>query len=211
MKTYKVILAFLIVLFLIGCASQYNQTKMRYGLYTFEYQEKDYQIESFTPQKENGNNLLILKEGNKIVLKAIDKEQNGYIDKVLIGDISLGEARDIYSNGLEKCSQSGKMEMKRTEKSYWCEDVSSEYFLTTYRIDSDDIYNKFTIIRKFYMNKNKEIVIIDNLADGTLNEVIKGITTTEEYQDIYNNILSEGLTIGRVENVEGKYLVVKNK
>ncbi len=208
MKPYRVIVVFLFVILIIGCAAQ---NKMRYGIYTFTHDDKQYQIESFTPPEGSGNNFLVLKKGKEVILKAIDKGQNGYIDRILAGDITLSEARKIYSEGLQKCSQSGKIEKKFSEKSYRSEDISNEYFLATYNVNSDEIYNKFTIIRKLHMNRNEEYVFIDNNADGTLNEVIGGKTNIDQYQSAYKRILEQGVKFGRINNVEDKYIVKKSK
>ncbi|MFO7892068.1 MAG: hypothetical protein R6V04_17210 [bacterium] len=208
MKSYRIFLIFFIVVFLIGCAAQ---NKMRYGLFDFSYQGKNYKIESYTPPKGSGNNFLVLKKDKKIVFKAIDKEQNGYIDKILIGDISLKKAREIYSNGLQKCSESGNMETKTFKKSYTNEDIGNKYFIATYSLNSDEVYNKFTIIKKINMEINNELVFIDNLADGTLNQVIKGPVDINDYQDIYKKILERGVKFGEINKVEGKYWVVTNK
>jgi len=207
MKSYKVVLIFLIVLLLIGCAAQ---NKMRYGIYNFTHDGEQYQIESYTPPVGTGNNFLVLKKDNEVIIKAIDKGQNGYIDKILAGNISLSEAREIYTLGLQKCSQSGKIEKKFSEKSYRSEDISSEYFLATYNMDSEDIYNKFTIIRKLHMNRNKEYIFIDHLADGSLNEVIGANINIDRYQDTYDKFLKKGVKSGRI-NKEGDKYIVKDK
>lgn len=208
MKSYKTIIIFLIVIFLIGCAAQ---NKMRYGMFDFTYGGKDYQIESYTPSNGSGNNFLVLKDGKKIILKAIDKEQNGYIDKILVGDISLSEAREIYTHGLQKCSLSGNMETKTFKKSFSNEDIRNRYFVVTYSMNSNEVYNKFTVIKKIYMDINNELIFIDNFADGTLNEVIKGSANIDDYQDIYKNILEKGIKFGGINKVEGKYWVVNNQ
>lgn len=207
MKTSKIFFVILIIIFIIGCAAQ---NKMRYGIYNFSYEGKNYQIESYTPATGNGNNFLVLKDSDQVILKAVDKEQNGYIDKILMGDISLQKAREIYSTGLKKCSQSGKMETKYTEKSYMIEDSSNKYYLATYSVNSDEVYNKFTIINKFDVDRIKEMVFIDNLADGILDEVIIGTATVDKYQDVYKNILENGVKDGRINRFQDKYLVVIN-
>ncbi len=207
MKSSKMFLVLMIIIFLIGCAAQ---NKIRYGVYNFSYEGKDYKIESYTPPTGNGNNFLVLKEGNDIILKAIDKEQNGYIDKILRGDVPLQKVREIYSNGLQKCSKSGKIETKYSEKSYMFEDVGNKYFLATYTINPNEVYNKFTILKKYDVDRIKELVFIDDLADGTLDEVISGMATADEYQNLYKNVLEKGVKNGGIDIVHDKYLVVTN-
>jgi hypothetical protein len=42
--------------------------------------------------------------GSQIILRAIDKDQNGVLDQVVVGDISLDEANKIYQLGLDLAS-----------------------------------------------------------------------------------------------------------
>ena len=205
MKSSKIFLVILIVIFLIGCAAQ---NKMRYGVYNFSYDGKNYQIESYTPPTGDGNNFLVLKEDGNVLIKAVDKEQNGYIDKVLMGDIPLQKVREIYTVGLKKCSQSGKMETKFSEKNFMSEDMSNKYYLATYTINSDEVYNKFTILKKYDVYRTEELIFIDNSADGILDEVISGMTTTDQYQDVYMNVLKKGIKNGGINRVQDKYLVI---
>lgn len=212
MKTYKILLSIVILAFLLGCATT-NKSVSKSGKYLFAHMDKMYLIESFTPATETGNNFLVLKDGDKVVFKAIDKEQNGYIDEVLLGDISLEEARKIYSNGLAKAAKRGNIENHTPNRFYQFEDIMNDYYVSTYNYSSNNVYNRLTIIKKNSLQKSdNKIVILDLAADGSLNKVLRGECSVDEYQNIYNELLNQGVRFSKISNNEGKFFVlVSNK
>ena len=71
------------------CVPDDNYVGSRVGGFSYNYEGKMYSIESLTPESREGYNYLIQKENDKLVLRAIDKEQDGILDKLLVGNISL--------------------------------------------------------------------------------------------------------------------------
>ena len=87
-----------LIAILINCGP--TRPKIEIGGYDFKYEGKTYRIESIAPNFMEGYNTLILKEDDRIVLKATDKEQDGILDVVDIGELSLEKAKEIYQEGL---------------------------------------------------------------------------------------------------------------
>ena len=111
----KSLIRFVFILTLLGlhsCASNSELLNNYSNLLTFSHQGEEYKILGFSPQQTEGYNLLIREDQNEILLKCIDKQQDGILDEVIVGDISLEEANNIYQGAISTASAKGSLKQK---------------------------------------------------------------------------------------------------
>ncbi len=205
MKRYLKYCAILLMLLLVvGCAT----TKLPVGnsQYVFSFDGRSYSISSINPDNRVGYNLLIMKEGDKIVMTAVDKEQDGTIDQIMRGSWSIKEAQSIYTAGIEAGRKNGTLRKRYVQRSYETNDSQNHYILETYELAMGEIYNKLVIY-----NRNTpffQTILRDINADGILNKMDKdGDQDIEYYQSYYQDVLKRGMGEGRVVKSNGRYVV----
>ncbi len=172
----------------------------------FTYNHLTYRIESVTPSNMEGYNILSRLENEHIILKAIDKEQNGTLNKVLIGDLNLEEANSIYRAGIKEGERLGYIKKRTFAREYRTFDDLNNYVLATYLLAVGDVYNKFRITSRQIISG--ETVVIDLNANGKIDKVEKGDMGLSFYQKYYDKILTRGLNELKIEKKNGLYIVI---
>ncbi len=195
---------FLFLLILMNCRT--TRSTIELGRYTFNYNNLTYQIDSVTPSNMEGYNILSRLENEHIVFKAIDKEQNGMINEVLIGTLSLEEANAIYQFGIKEGERLGYIKKKTFAREYRTYDELNNYLLATYILAVGDVYNKLRISSRQLISG--ETVVIDLNADGKLDEVEKGDMGLNFYQKLYDKVLDRGIKEMKIEKKNGIYIVI---
>ncbi len=182
-----------------------TQPLIHLGGYDFDYQGQEYRIESVTPTYREGYNLLLQKEDQEVVFMATDREQDGEMDIVNTGDLSLEEARTIYRAGIREGYRRGYIKARTFGREYKTSVDISNYVLATYVLAMGDIYNKLTMTDI----SREEAVLIDDDADGVLDTIEKGVYDLKYYQEHYRIVLNRGLTARKIEKKDGRFLVVE--
>jgi len=162
-----------------------------------------------TPGNKEGYNLLLRKDGNRILLRAIDKEQDGKIDKVVQGDVSTEEANAIYQRGITSAKASRNFQMRKFPNAYKTSDLFNNYELRTFILTIGETYNRLSIVNRETLDE--ETILLDLMADGSLNKLEKGSETMIYYQNLYNKILDQGVKEGQVIKGDGIYRVALGK
>ena len=194
------------IAFIFGCAS--TQPPPEYGKYSFRYEGKDYIIYSTIPGPQAGHNTLLLKHEGQTILLAVDKEQDGFLDEVRIGDIPLDEAQKIYKQGINLSKINGVLSNPETERYFRYSDVKYEYEIESYLLPAGESYNTFTIREQV---KNPSVIVFQDLgANGKLDILFSGKGVPSEYQRIYIEALKTGIMLQRVIKLNGKYQVTEN-
>lgn len=193
-----------IVLVCLNCASRKNIIQL--SGFSFEYRGNEYRIESVTPNFLVGYNLLILEKDGVPVMKARDKEQNGQIDEVMIGSLSVAEADLIYQAGLKIGREKGYIRTKIMAREYRTKDSNYNYVLVTYILAVGDVYNQFSVVERFI--GQKRAVLVDLEANGILDQWKQGDREIGYYQKLYKEVLEKGLHEKRIQKKSGHYIVV---
>jgi len=205
MKIIGVLSAVVIVTMITGCASTPPEVEL--SRFSFEYGGKKYDIQCTTPRSQEGYNLLMQREGNNILIKAIDKEQDGFLDEVKVGDISLENAQKIYREGITAATKQEVVKTRTFAREYRASDVLNKYILRSYILAIGEYYNRFSVLKK--QGNENEIVLIDLNADGKLDKIEKGVGNLEQYQSLYQKVLEKGLDEQKVAKAEGMYQVIQ--
>lgn len=197
-KCIWVVLGFIVIL---GCGAR--RPVIEVGGYFFDFEGKTYRIDSVTPNFLEGYNILILREGEQLVIKGLDKEQDGVLDELTIGDISLEKAKEIYREGILEGKRRGYIRVRSIAREFRTVIDSNRYILVTYILALGEIYNKLTIEYSF----GEDTVVVDSEADGILDRVEMGDKSLGHYQKIYRMVLGRGIKDGDVVKTDGMYIV----
>ncbi|MBN1893013.1 hypothetical protein JW906_00885 [bacterium] len=188
----------------LGCSS--FRPVIRVGGYTFRFEGHEYRIESVTPNYMEGYNMLTRLDGEKVDMKAIDREQDGRIDEVTVGRIRLEEATRIYQAGLFEGERLGHVKKRNLSREYRGSDSSYEYILTTYLLARGESYNQLILFSR--QNFRMKSVLVDFGMDGKIDRIEEGSLSILEYQKLYRRVLERAEQDKKVVLTNGCYLVV---
>jgi hypothetical protein len=180
--------------------------KVEIGGYGFTYEGKEYRIESVTPSYSEGYNILSLREGDNLVVKGIDKEQDGQLDELQVGKITLDEARKIYREGILEGERRGYLRKRTFAREYKTSDPMNDYVLATYILATGEVYNRLTISRKQVFGEPE--VVFDSDADGQIDRIEQGFESLSGYQRMYNDVLERGQKDRRIVKSGKRFIVV---
>ena len=200
-RTLKVIAVLTIVI--AGCRT--FGPKVEIGGYSFNYEGREYRIESVTPNYSEGYNILSLRDGDKLVLKGIDKEQDGQLDELLVGKISLDGARTIYHEGILEGERRGYLRKRTFAREYKTTDPLNDYILATYILATGEVYNRLTLSRKQSFGESS--VVFDQEADGQIDRVESGFESLDTYQKYYGEVLERGLRDRKIVKSGKRFIV----
>ena len=201
------ILKFLLLVSIIGlthCASSTETPGVYSSTLKFYSGGNEYSIMSYLSNDATGYNILMREENDKIIIKSIDKQQDGKLDEVLEGDLSLADASKIYADGLAAAKEMGMLKEKDFERFYNFSDKIYDYEIRTYILVQGDNYNLFAVKEKAF---NNIIIIIDEKADGLLDNFQQGSGDIIKFQALYEEVLQQGIVSNRVVNVDNIYFV----
>ncbi len=189
---------------LTGCAAR--RPVVEIGGYYFDYEGRTYRIESVNPASKVGYNILALREEDQDKVLGLDYDQDGMLDGVVEGMISLDRAIRIYSAGIAEGERRGVVRSRFQTHEYRVVIDDYTYVLVTYQLALGGVFNRLTILTAYYAPE--EAVLLDLGADGKLDTIETGDRTLEYYQALYDRVIDQGLRYGRVEKIDGMYQVV---
>lgn len=193
---------FLIILMLCGCAHQ--KPKVSVSQYKFDFSDRTYRIRSISSgDKTESYNELI---GEKFMVA--DYDQDRVIDCVLLGDVSLSEAQQIYDYGLNEVSKEKKLQVRNPNiNGYLHEKNDFQLEIRSFRPINAQPFNEFKITDNRPLVRPEIIIIVDQNADGILDEVLKGSVSMEKVQAQYTEAIATGLQQGELVKANGVILV----
>ena len=106
MKYATLLLTLLLGLCAEGCTTTRNAPSR--SLFAFSYEGDTYEILSLVIPTNGGSNFLLLRQGERVVLRAQDEDQDGTLDTLLTGNLTLESANRIYAQGIAQAQAQGK-------------------------------------------------------------------------------------------------------
>jgi hypothetical protein len=131
--------------------------------------------------------------------------QDGVIDTVITGSLSLAEAEQIYQFGLKKAALNGNLENREISRWYETEDQNYKYSVQTYLPLYGEAYNNFTVTEKKPFGRT--FVFKDMLADGSLDSVVFGKAMISSFQPLYDDVLKQAIHDKKLEKHDEHYYV----
>ncbi len=200
MKKAHLMLGF--VLFSCGCGGA--RTGFDRNAFSFDYGDGSYEIISIPVTANRGGNFLLLREGGKYVLRARDVNQDGVLDTLLFGHLSLERANQIYAAGLAEARAGGRYKTRKPSRIFELYQAENIYAIRTHVLGSDAWYNEFTF---FDSATNDGTILLDADANGVLDGAENEERDVGKNQQFYETALTEGLRTGRIVLVDNRYRV----
>ena len=196
-------LGFLLCIFLLyGCAHQ--KPEVTVSQFKFDFNNSTYRIRSISSaDKTQSYNEII---GEKFM--AADYDQDRVIDSILFGEVSLGQAQQVYEYGLNEVSKEKKLHVRNPNTNrYLHEKNDIQLEIRSFRPANGQPFNEFKITDNRPFVHPEITVIVDHNADGNLDEVLKGSVSLEKAQAKYEEAITAGLQKGELVKVNGMILV----
>ena len=158
--------------------------------FNFTYEGENYRLRSVSIENNASTyNELI---GKKFV--ANDYDQDGIIDKILQGDISITNAQKIYEYAISILTEQNKLHsVNPMYHSYIFNNTKYNYEIKSFQPNNIEPFNQFRIVEKEGDISSGFIMGIDQKADGTIDTVVVGNMPLEEIQSLYSNVVENGL------------------
>lgn len=199
------ILPILCILLVYGaCSSTSHPTGVHQ--YSFIYEGEGYSILSTDANRASPVNYLLQREQGITLLRARDEDLDGILDTLLLGTISLVEANAIYLAGISLALKDGKYKNRQTEHVFSQKTEEGYLAIQSYPGSSDSLRNIRFVIHNAL--ENRDVVFLDEKADGTLDRVVRGEGDLESSQVLYERLLEAGLQAGQVTKTGRYYAVV---
>ena len=125
---------------------------------------------------------------------------------MVLGDISLEEANNIYQEGILMALENGALKEKEFEHYYLISDMGNIFELRTYVPVDEDAYNIFTVKR---ISDGRSYVLRDLKADGRLDYFEEGDGELELFQSYYDEVVQKGKSGNKIKLSDGVYYVMK--
>lgn len=186
---------------LAGCSASRETTG---GMFVFDVEGASYQILSAVDSEGNGANYLLCRVDGRTVLRALDGDQDGVIESVLTGAMSVQEANRIYSLGIEVASSGGKVDRREAPRLFRLEERGQTWSVRTVADGPGSPYNTFSIIDS---DGTHRAVATDEGADGILDRLVEGDYPLGSAQPLYRTILDRGQLLGRIVRENNRFIV----
>jgi len=185
-----------------GCAHQKPQ--LHASQYRFSMNEENYRLRSiFSEDRTEFYNELV---GVNFV--AVDFDQDRILDRILLGEVSLAAAQKIYEHGLDQLARENKLEVRIPRVNRYVHEKNDfQVEIRSFRPAQAQPFNEFVIIDNRPGACPENVIVVDHLADGTLDETLKGAAKPEELQSRYAQAIAAGLQKGELVKVGAAILV----
>ncbi|MGN8224842.1 hypothetical protein [Gracilimonas sp. BCB1] len=203
MHKAKFLLLLLSGLSMLGCSSS-KDLPIRTD-FSFEFDRQTYHIISISAPDGEGYNYLIQYEGNESVLRSMDTNQDGILDLVQYGEISLNEANKIYTYGIQQAIAQQKFKARKDKRIFTHTETNLKYTLETIGFYSDLLYNRFEIAN-IITGENE--LFFDMDADGKLDKIEQSDRTLEDARELYQKVIQIGISKNLIEFRFDKYIVL---
>lgn len=167
--------------------------------------DETYQIIGINTADGEAVNDLIQREDREVFLWTRDTNQDGFMDLVLRGDITLDEANRIYHQGIRIAAEMGKYQQREYPRSYRIE--TDEHIFTVITVlasPRSESVNQFII---HIRSELQDIRLYDRNMDGQLDGDPDDVPELQRWQEFYTATLEQGIEDQRIELRDGRYFV----
>ena len=194
---------FIIMLILLSsCVS--TKPPMTISHYRYEYNDQKFRIRSVNCEIEGDCYNELIGE----TFLAVDYNQDRIIDRILMGEADLHLAQSIYEHGLTMLAQENRLEVHPARVTRFIQTESCcSYEIKSFGLENEVAFNQLVVIRDRDTQNPVTTVAVDQNANGTLDEVIKGPDSLENLQVKYSSMINTGLETGKLKKMDGIILV----
>ena len=200
---YTNLISFAFLFLLIGCGL-FRQQPVN-TLYTFSLDSKTYQIAGFHNGDGESVNYLVEKEDDRVIFRAIDEYQNGVLDRVVSGSISLREANRIYQTGIRMAMESDQFREVERERTFETETDEHRLVIASFKTGENQFQNRFLI---YDLNWDLLGIYWDSDSDGVIDRQEQGDIEPDRVQALYNIALQNAADRQRIEERDGNQTII---
>lgn len=199
----------LLIIALFAFAAGACRTTLDLGegtIFRFDFEGEQYEIIGYNEVegREEGVNDLVLRDGSTVRLWARDNTQDGFIDSVIQGDVSLQDANRIYLAGIRAAMERGSYKERPYARRFEILSGFYAFDIISLSVGENDTYNLF-IIRDI---KTQEIVSVRDFGrDGILDDPLIEEEERDFWQPFYTRILEKGREMNRIGFDGNQWLV----
>lgn len=188
---------------LLSCTSLQRTSSASY--FRFSMDDEIYKIRSVNSvETDDSYNELI---GKNFV--ALDFDRDRIIDFIAMGESSLSEAQKIYEYGLNILILENKVSVvDKKLVAFFYYNTEYDYQIISFHPEGSNPFNEFKIIKKSELSV-EPVVLVDQNANGYLDEILKGTNTINHFQERYTFVLNEGLLLNKLKKDGDRILVNK--
>ncbi len=187
---------------LAGCASL-SQGPVK--AFEFERDAVTYAILAFDTGAERLNDLVRL-DGDRLLLRARDLDQDGRLDTMLVGSLALDDANAIYADGIDAARSRGRYRVRVPDRTYALRLMTGRLVVWSVAEGGSDWSNR---VARIDASGSVAWTYADADADGQLDaDAASSDAVPERAARAYARILDVGQRAGAVEVIGGRYRVL---
>lgn len=202
MKWFVLVLFSVLSALGVGCATT-QQPEGRHA-FSFEFEGAQYHIIGVDLEGGDGANILLLRDTARVLLRALDLDQDGLIDTVLTGNTTLSKANEIYASGIAIAKSQGRYSVQTPARLFEFSRPEGTYTVQTSLLGDGSARNRFELQG---VRAGNSFVALDGSANGILDKLQEGAIPLDDAQSAYVIVLNEGLRVGRIDQNNGQYIV----
>lgn len=186
-----------------GCATA-KENKLSTSQCRFRLGDSVYRIMSISSNEpgEYGNKLI----GEDFV--AVDFDRDRIIDRILLGEVTLDYAQEVYNRGLQVLAEKNKLVETPIAVSRYIQEKRGYYHeIKSFQPAETMAFNEFAIFEKGPLKTTPSVIVVDQQADGTLDQILKGAMALKDAQTLYAEAIQAGLANKLLVKVDSMILV----
>lgn len=189
-------------LLLWGCVATKEPPGTR--MFTFDFEGRTYAIVSTDAGTAEGN-VLLRRDHSQPFLRADDFDQDGVLDTVRAGPLTLAAANRVYLHGLAEAAAQGKRHVVSQTHTFALPLPEGTFVVQTVMAPDERPFNRFLSPAPL---GERSGVALDEGADGRLDRVLQGATSLAQRQERYTQVIEVGIRSGQMVKRGERYLVV---
>ena len=189
----------------LGCAST---ARGPVSTFPFERDGVEYAVLAFELDRGRANDLVRL-DGDRLAFRARDRDQDGTLDTVLVGTLSLPDANAIYLHGIATAQGAGRYQMREPDRTFTLRVPDGRLVVWSVAEGGTGWSNR---LAQYDGDGHVAWVYVDADADGRLDGLLPGAVA--EGQDVpayaqaaYARVLEAGRRADQVESVDDRVRV----
>lgn len=204
MKYSSKISYYLLLLFLVaGCSLFRSQPTGT--LFTFEHEDKMYEIAGYVNESGESANYLTYREGDNVVFRAIDRNRTGVIDQVLSGSISMLEANEIYQSGIEMAMKQDLFKNIERNRTFELQYGDYQLMIESYQKTEEEFHNRFVL---YDLNWNLKGIYWDDDSNGTIDRREAGELELDLARELYSITIERAGEQNRLEKTGDDQVII---
>lgn len=205
-KLITIISLALLALSIAGCSLFKSQPTGT--VFTFDYEGKTYQIVGYDEPDGESANFLVLREGDTVELRVIDRGQTGFLNEVLTGSIDIAEANRIYQAGINIAMEKELFREKERNRLFETEIDEHRTTVESYLSSDNSPRNRLSV---YDLNWSLLGVYWDDGSNGIIDSVDFGDLDIENAQNLYKTALERAEKQGRLEDSDSETYIISRK